>query len=316
MKHDLSVTIVLIGIFVLSQLVGLFLVAGSVKGVDCSVNSSVSASSCKVSYSDSAVGSRPETSGFGSLLYIIIGVAIGTVALLIMARFDTGKLWKAWFFLAVWFSITAALGVLVSPLIAWVVAFLLSAWKIFKPNIYVYNLAEVLMYAGIAVLFVPILNVFWMIVLLLLISVYDFIAVWKSKHMVTMAKFISGNNAFAGLLIPYSSGRNGRIFSVFPSSKSGRGKRVKQAILGGGDITFPLLFSGVVFQQRLSSLVAKGFSLSSAVHLALIPALIVTLGAVLAVAYLLFFAKKNKFYPAMPYITAGCLLFWLVSLLV
>ncbi len=314
MKHDLLVTIVLIVVFILSQVVGLFLVAGSVKGVDCNNDSSV----CKIDYSETAVGSRPETSGAGSLLYIIIGVAIGTIALLVMARFDAGKLWKIWFFLAVWFSITVSFGVFLPSLVAWIFAFLLSAWKVFKPNVFVYNLAEVLMYAGIAVLLVPILNVFWVVVLLLIVSVYDFIAVWKSKHMVTMAKFISGNNAFAGLLIPYSSGKKGRIFTVFPSSKK-HGKnlsKVKQAILGGGDITFPLLFSGVVFQDNLLSLVNNGFSLDKAVNLALVPAFIVSLGAVLAVSYLFFFAKKDKFYPAMPYITAGCLLFWLLSFIV
>ncbi len=45
------------------------------------------------------------------------------------------------------------------------------------------------MYTGIAILFVPILNVFWMIILLIVISIYDAYAVWKSKHMVKMANF-------------------------------------------------------------------------------------------------------------------------------
>ncbi len=319
MKHDGLVTAILIGIFILSQIVGLGLIAKSITKVDCKADEQGSRD-CSITYEDTAVGGRPETQGAGSLIYIIIGVAIGTIVLLIMAKYDKRNLWKLWFFMAVWFSLTVALGVVLPKIVAWVLAFLFAAWKLYKPNIYIYNLAEILMYGGIAVLLVPILDVYWMIVLLALISIYDVIAVWKSKHMVTMAKFITGSNAFAGLVVPYTSGKKGRIKMMFPNESKakrslGKNAKIKQAILGGGDITFPLLFAGTVLQGVVISNVLKGATLQQAIIQGLLPAGLIALGATLAVTYLFIFAKKDKFYPAMPYITAGCLLGWGITFL-
>lgn len=319
MKHDGLVTAILIAIFVISQIVGISLIAKSITNIDCKVNEH-GTYECKTVYEDTAVGSRPETQGIGSILYIIIGITVGTIVLLIMAKYNKQRLWKLWFFLAVLFSVTVALGVVTPTIIAWILAFLITTWKIYKPNIYIYNLAEILMYSGIAILLVPILDVWWMIVLLVLISIYDVIAVWKSGHMVTMAKFITGSNAFAGLVIPYTSGKKGKIKHMFPTeskAKKSLGKRakVKQAILGGGDITFPLLFAGTVLQATVISKVMNGVTLHQAIILGLIPAGLIALGATLAVTYLFIFAKKDKFYPAMPYISAGCLIGWAITFL-
>ena len=44
---------------------------------------------------------------------------------------------------------------------------------------------------------------FAVFVLLILISVYDFIAVFKIKHMITLAKFQTKSKVFAGLFVPY-----------------------------------------------------------------------------------------------------------------
>jgi presenilin-like A22 family membrane protease len=77
-------------------------------------------------------------------------------------------------------------------------------------------------------------------------------------------------------------------------------KRVKSAILGGGDIAFPLMFSGSVMTWLLESGVSK--------NLAFFESLIVPLFAGIALLLLLLKSKKDKFYPAMPFITAGCLI--------
>jgi len=42
--------------------------------------------------------------------------------------------------------------------------------------------------------------------------------------------------------------------------------------------------------------------------LGFIPAIFVIIGATIGLSYLFFFAKKKKFYPAMPFITAGIFL--------
>jgi len=167
-----------------------------------------------------------------------------------------------------------------------------------------------LMYSGIALLIVPLFSVLWAAVLLLLISVYDMYAVWKSKHMVKLAKFTSKEKLFPGIAINYtpkgSSVKKSGKLVVKKKSVSSSPKKVlkkpssnkRQAILGGGDVIFPLIFTGTV----LNALLSLGFSKLQSFGLSLV----VTFSTAVALYLLFAFAKKEKFYPAMPFITAGC----------
>ena len=76
-------------------------------------------------------------------------------------------------------------------------------------------------------------------------------------------------------------------------------EKISTAILGGGDIGFPLIFTGVILKVfgLWQSLVIPVFS-----------------GA--ALLFLLLKGKEKKFYPAMPFITIGCLVGLGVVLLV
>ena len=77
-------------------------------------------------------------------------------------------------------------------------------------------------------------------------------------------------------------------------------KKIKMniAILGGGDVVFPIISAGVMLKT-----------------LGIWPAIFVIIGAALGLSYLLFFSKKKKFYPAMPFITAGIFLGMLVGVI-
>jgi presenilin-like A22 family membrane protease len=315
MKHELSVTLALIGIFIVSQLAGLYLIGQSIQEFSCDEDDG-----CVPVHTTTTVGERPETRGAGSMVYLLVGIGIGTALLLLIAKFKKTNVWRAWFFFAVVMATSVALGVLLPFGVAWLIAIALAAWKLWRPNVIIYNLSEVLMYAGIAVLIAPILDVFWMIILLIIISAYDAYAVWKSKHMVRMAQFITKSNAFAGLVVPYrvKGGRKG-VTMRLPRSSDGsslRGEAThKSAILGGGDITFPLLFGGVVLQERFSTLMSAGVAFEAALWQSFGASLFIAAGATIAVAGLFLFAKKDTFYPAMPFITAGCLVGWAFTLL-
>jgi len=82
---------------------------------------------------------------------------------------------------------------------------------------------------------------------------------------------------------------------------------LKTAILGGGDIGFPLIFAGVIL---------KGLVLTNPLWVSFLKIVIVTLFTSLALLWLLVKSEKNKFYPAMPFLTAGCLAGYGVLLLV
>lgn len=319
MKHTLKITLILIAFFLLAQLIGLGLISKSITGI------SVKDGLAMVDHTETILGERPEMSGAGAFLYVVIGVAIGTALVLLIMKLKKVNIWKAWFFVAVAIAISLSLGVLIPQYkyVAILLAFVLAIFKIYRPNIVVHNLTEVLMYSGIALFLAPMLTVFWASMLLVAIAVYDFIAVFKSKHMVRMAQFQSESKVFAGLFIPYtlpkmrsklpaaaaesaSVPKSLKLPKSFSSSKVVVEDR-RNAVLGGGDIAFPLIFTGVV----MDDLVLQGFSKAAAFS----QSLIITLFVTIALASLFFFAKKDKFYPAMPIISAGCFIGYGVLLL-
>jgi presenilin-like A22 family membrane protease len=121
--------------------------------------------------------------------------------------------------------------------------------------------------------------------------------------MIKLAKFQSKTKVFAGLLIPYDKKR---IISYEPTSKSEVGeKKAKVAVLGGGDIGFTLIFAGVVM---------KGLMLKEAMLHGFLKTLIIPVFVSLALLILLLKGQQNKFYPAMPVLSLGCFIGYLVVL--
>jgi presenilin-like A22 family membrane protease len=346
MKHTWTVTAIFVFLFIVAQYVGLTLIGLS---TDVTVNE---AGASELSFSDTTLVGRPELTGWESVVYILVGVAIGTLILVFLANKKQVNIWRIWFLLAVWLSINIALGVVFKGSSIWIpiiIALVLTLWKVYAPNVYIQNLTEILTYAGIAVLLVPMLNVLSMVIILIIFSIYDAYAVWKSKHMVKMAEFTSQANLFPGLLVSYAKTNDNKtkLFQSFgkinfaknketekkissssvsekssksiksipkPPKSSSKNKSTesddsrKTGVLGGGDVVFPLLFAGVV----MLNLLLNGYSRQVAFSLAFI---IVT-GAVFSLLFLFYIGKKDKFYPAMPFITTGCLAGYGVMLLI
>ncbi len=261
MKHKLSITIMLTVLFLAAQLIGLVVIN-------------------KYSEKQLPFGiERPEVQEDVSYLPLLFAIIIATLIALLIINLGAQKLWKLWFFIATLYLLTIAMAAFFNQTTAFIIASLLVLYRTFRLSIVSHNLVELFVYSGIPAVFAPILNITSMVIIILVIAAYDMIAVWKTKHMVKLAKFQTQTKVFAGLLIPYDKGK-------------------KAAILGGGDIGFPMLFSSVVFLTY-----------------GLIPALITTLTATIALFILLIISKKNKFYPAMPFIGAGSLAGLLLTLI-
>ena len=195
MKHTLKVTLVLIIIFFCAQLVGIAINSSYIDFGKTSQTGNMTYRALPFNME------RPQMSQTGALAYIIIGVLVGTAFLLILIRFKRVEVWKIWYFIAVLMCLSLAFGAFMPDLFAFLLALAITALKIFKPNVFVHNISEIFIYGGLAAIFVPLLNVLSAVILLLIISGYDMIAVWKSKHMVTLAKFQSSTRMFAGLTI-------------------------------------------------------------------------------------------------------------------
>ena len=258
-------------------------------------------------FKDLPIGERPDVSEETSYIPIILAILIGTVIMLFLLKRKLTWIWKAWFFLAIFLSLIVAFFAFVPAYVALVLALLFAIWKIFKPNFWVQNLTELFIYGGLAAIFVPILNLVSVSVLMVLIAIYDAYAVWKSKHMITLAKAQTDAKVFAGLMIPYATGKKGKIVkSVKKSAAKVSTKmtkvKVRTAVLGGGDIGFPLIFAGVVMTK-----------------MGLWQSLIIPFFAAIGLTWLLFHGKKDQFYPAMPFIGVGCFVglgvVWLIGLI-
>ncbi|MFP4523047.1 MAG: presenilin family intramembrane aspartyl protease [Candidatus Nanoarchaeia archaeon] len=311
MKHPLRQTIFLLSLFLIVQILGLFLLSSTaiIEPVSIQQNKTVNESSFHVTYADTAIGERPEMSGFSSVIYIVVAVGIGTMLLLLLVRLKKGLLvWKIWYLLAVTMAMTVTFGVYIPAAIAFFIALLLGVLKIWFSHPLLHNVTEIFVYVGIALILVPLFSPLWALLLLVIISVYDMYAVWKSKHMIALAKFTSQSKLFPGFSISYTpkhTSSSKKISSDVVKKTTTKTTLKKpslsshQAILGGGDVLFPLLFAGSV----LIALLQEGVFITHAILFSLL----ISIGSLVALAILFRIAKKGTFYPAMPFITAGCI---------
>lgn len=294
MKHSPSITLIILSIFLLAQFIGLGVLYNY-------IDPAKSQETGKTEFKDLPIGERPPVNENTSFIPVIIAVIIGTIILLVLMKYKLVLVWKLWFLMAIVISLSTAWAAFVPVIIAFIMALLFAIWKIFKPNVWVHNFTELFIYGGLAAIFAPLFNLWSISILLVLIALYDAYAVWKSKHMVTLAKSQTEAKVFAGLLIPYSlkgllkkkGDKSKGLKAAAKISKTASAAlpnvQVRTAILGGGDIGFPLIFAGVVLKE-----------------LGLWQSLIIPFFALAGLALLLYYAEDKKFYPAMPFISAGC----------
>ncbi len=322
MKHSSQITLILVVVFLLSQVVGLLI-------VDKYIDHTTSAELGKTTFKELPYHFErpPVENSSTSFIPIAIALLIGTLLVLWLITLNKPWILRGWLFLVVVLMLSFAFAAFIHPMIALGLAIAVSLWKMFRPNIFVHNISELFIYGGLAAFFVPSLNVFAALMLLLFISLYDVIAVWHTKHMVKLAKFQTEAKMFAGLFIPY--GKGGMPSGGIPipektikksiggsSSKKakkdsgqamkGGAARGRVAILGGGDMGFPLIFAGVVMKEAALHMP----HLSAFLNVLIIPAC-----AAVALYLLLVMGKKDRFYPAMPFLSAGCLVGYGVFLL-
>lgn len=131
------------------------------------------------------------------------------------------------------------------------------------------------------------------VVLLILFSIYDYLAVYKTKHMVKMAKEMAEQEAILAIILPQqTSDFKANLADIKPGGKF--------IILGGGDVAFPLLFSVSLLPTGIiNSIVVALFSL---------------LG--LLASFLIFITRKERHpIPALPPLALFCILGYLITLL-
>ncbi len=307
MKHTFKITTILLAMFLVTQIIGVVVVSSEPLKVQTEINGTVQqVTNPYLSWMDVP---EPETQqdftfAFGQL---IMAFFIAISLLIFLMKFKIEIFLRLWFFavvtIALFLSIVSFEKIIpvmielkTAMFIALAISLSLAYLKIFKRDIFIHNMTELLIYPGIAAIFVPILNFYTIIILLILISIYDIWAVWHSGVMQKMAKYqIDKVKVFSGFFVPYMSDKvKTKIQKIKKSKKKNKKVKVNVAVLGGGDIIFPIITAGIMY----------GFFSKTPI----LAASLVILGATSGLAYLFFFAKKRKFYPAMPFITTGILI--------
>lgn len=315
MKHSWKITTTLLCMFLVTQLIGLAVIHADVFHLSVEINGTIQ----QVSNPQLSWIQPPEDISPGiSISSIIISFTIAVFLIFLLSKIKAILFLRIWFFivviLAIYLCIYAFEKIVpwqINPVVAVILPVIISVplafFKIFKRNLLVHNFSELLIYPGISAVFVPILNVWTIIILLVLISAYDIYAVWHSGFMQKMAKFqINQLKFFAGFFVPYLGKKDKEKIKIIKqkyknqktAEKQLRNKKIKVslAILGGGDVIFPIIAAGIFL---------KSFGLISS--------LLITFGATIALAFLFITARKGKFYPAMPFLTAGIFLGMLAS---
>jgi len=254
------------------------------------------------------------------LYQIITSFIFAIIIISLITKYKLKLFMKLWFFTVITIALSISIFAILKNIFgieryifAFTIALIFALLKIFRPSVITHNGTELLIYPGIATLFVPILSPITIILLLILISIYDVWAVWHSGLMQKMAHFqMNELKIFGGLLIPFASEKMKNKIKLLKQKYQNRKipqKEIKKkkikieiAILGGGDIVFPIITSGVFL---------KAYGLGAALS--------VTFGALAGLTHLMIFSKKKKAYPAMPYITTGIflglLIYWLARIL-
>lgn len=168
----------------------------------------------------------------------------------------------------------------------------LMYYLIWKNEWYITNLVGFIMSAGLASLWGLLLNVWYSVVLLAVFAVYDYISVYRTKHMIGLAK--AAIDEKLPMLFVFPTERHFSMDSVTWDERAQAGVMM----LGFGDIALP------------SILVASSsiYGLSNSIAFLLFP----LIGALLGMSVLLFFGVKKPA-PGLPFINSGAILGFLVA---
>ena len=194
---------------------------------------------------------------------------------------------------AIIFGAQGPLGIIFVKSVAFLGAIVIVALRFIYPRIWTQNIAIIIGIAGIAASLGMSVEPLMALIILLLLSVYDIIAVYKTRHMIKLFRGMAKRGAVLALVIPKSFSQWRNKFEIIkPENKN------EFIFLGTGDLALPLFFAVSAFSQGIE------FSLC------------IIFGAVIgfAVNHLIFINQKEKKpIPALPAIASFSIIGYIVS---
>ncbi len=242
----------------------------------------------------------PQFSFWQFIFQFILAVAFLFFILFIIKQKKKKRvIYKSLFILAVWWGGAITLNLWLNSLLALILMGLLVFWWYKQPLVLNHNICLILGLVGTGSILGLSLDPWTIVLLLVIFSIYDFIAVYKTKHMVKMAREMIEHKAVLALIIPQRiSGLGKQLESVKNDSQAVKREFL---ILGGGDVVFPMIFC--------VSLIPQGITDS------LIVAVFALLG--LLASFWIFIRQENrKPIPALPPIALFSLIGFLITLII
>ena len=140
MKHNIKVSLIIVGLFLVAQFIGLYVIDSYFeKELPFGIES-------------------PEIQEDTSYMPMAIAIIIATGLALLLINFGAERIWKIWFLLASLYLLTISLGAFINQEAALISSIAFISLRYFRPSIISHNIIELFVYAGIASLFVPIFN--------------------------------------------------------------------------------------------------------------------------------------------------------------
>lgn len=241
------------------------------------------------------------------IFFMILGFAFTVIFLVVLvSRYKGVLLYKIMEFViiasatfVIFYGLGLYVGYGIEVSIALAVA--LSIFKFFNARIK--NLAAILSSTGVAVMFASFFTFVDMIVFAIIMSIYDYIAVFVTKHMVLLA------SEFGARDISFSISAKQKVRKTVNVKYKGKTRTiVKENIerieLGTGDIALPLAFSLVVF--KLMAVQSIGAAVSVFI--------VMSTFSIISLAFTLAFVKKFRlFLPALPPILIGTVIGYVLA---
>lgn len=225
----------------------------------------------------------------------LLAFGIGTAIVLGLIRISHGGWFLRIFFLfALFVGIMITFGAFTSQTLAFILSLVLIFSYVMWPYVWSHDLILILTLPGIAALIGVSLNPWTVAVLLIVMSVYDYVAVYKTKHMMKMAKTMIASRAIFAMIFPEKI----KDFKEhLDNAHPGEGFMM----LGTGDFVFPLI------------LASSAFALNS-----LAPWLVLSFSLIgLLIMHLIFFYQKiRRPMPALPPLAAFSIIGFIIAILI
>lgn len=172
-----------------------------------------------------------------SVWQFLLSFAIGTAIILLLIKYvKKGYFLKLGFYTLIFIGCLSFFDVWLPYYLTIILALAITLLRHFIATLLVHNISLVIALAGISAYLGVSLTVWQVLIILLVLAVYDVVAVHKTRHMVKMFNKLTSSGAIFAIVVP---SRLKNILANLRRAQPGAG----YLFLGTGDLAFPIILA-------------------------------------------------------------------------